>query len=362
MNSFPSFWTGSRAIADGLPGPCGAGRTDGGSSSGAGGPWAPSLACTAQPGFAPPSPPPPSPCKAAALSGHLTASALTPGWGCVWVPVTIFLSEFTLFLPLSPQARQLNAQRSSGNSFLRGLPASSPFIPNQADVWVWRSHPKPFKGRVGLEDTELDFHSGLLRLTWCPARCFLQRLAASSAKWRHHLLPQGCRRNAMKNACETHQQHLAKPKFSYYYFCYPWEAGLIRGEGRHSWKVPVQEFRLHPEWPGDAEQVSLCVCVIRSLCCVQLFESPWTVARQASLSVEFSRQECWSGLPFPSPGDLPDPGFKPTFPASPALAGRFFNQGSPTSFFNYSWRGELLPRIPFPSETAFHVPLCEPNP
>ena len=51
----------------------------------------------------------------------------------------------------------------------------------------------------------------------------------------------------------------------------------------------------------------------------QLFVTPWTVARQAPLSMGFSRQEYWSGLPFPSPGDLPDPGIKP---ASPALAFR----------------------------------------
>ena len=42
---------------------------------------------------------------------------------------------------------------------------------------------------------------------------------------------------------------------------------------------------------------------------------PWTVARQAPLSMEFSRQEVWSGLPFPSPGDLPDPGTEPGYPA-----------------------------------------------
>ena len=41
---------------------------------------------------------------------------------------------------------------------------------------------------------------------------------------------------------------------------------------------------------------------------VRLFATPWTVAYQASLSMGFSRQEYWSGLPFPSPGDLPDPG------------------------------------------------------
>ena len=43
--------------------------------------------------------------------------------------------------------------------------------------------------------------------------------------------------------------------------------------------------------------------------------TPWTVACQASLSIEFSRQEYWSGLPFLPPGDLPDPGIKPMFPA-----------------------------------------------
>ena len=50
----------------------------------------------------------------------------------------------------------------------------------------------------------------------------------------------------------------------------------------------------------------------------------WTVAHQAPLSMQFPRQEYWSGLPFPSPGDLLEPGIKPTSLASPALAGRFF--------------------------------------
>ena len=56
----------------------------------------------------------------------------------------------------------------------------------------------------------------------------------------------------------------------------------------------------------------------------QLFVTPWAAARQAPLSMEFSRQEQWSELPFPPLGDLPDPGIEPTSPASPALAGRFF--------------------------------------
>ena len=59
----------------------------------------------------------------------------------------------------------------------------------------------------------------------------------------------------------------------------------------------------------------VCVCVYQSLSHVQLFETPWTVACQAPLSMEFPRQEYWSGLPFTSPGDLPEPGIKPRSPA-----------------------------------------------
>ena len=54
---------------------------------------------------------------------------------------------------------------------------------------------------------------------------------------------------------------------------------------------------------------------VKSLSRVRLFVTPWTVAYQAPPSVEFSRQEYWSGLPFPSPGDLPKPGIKPGSPA-----------------------------------------------
>ena len=56
------------------------------------------------------------------------------------------------------------------------------------------------------------------------------------------------------------------------------------------------------------------------------FATPWTVDCQALLSMGFPRQEYWSGLPFPPPGDLPDPGIKP---ASPVLAGRLFSAESP---------------------------------
>ena len=53
--------------------------------------------------------------------------------------------------------------------------------------------------------------------------------------------------------------------------------------------------------------------------CIQLFATPWTIAHQAPLSTGFSRQDYWSELPCPSPGDLPNPGTEPTFPASAAL-------------------------------------------
>ena len=54
---------------------------------------------------------------------------------------------------------------------------------------------------------------------------------------------------------------------------------------------------------------------VKSLSCVLLFATPWTVAHQAPPSMRFSRQEYWSGMPFPPPGDLPDPGIEPRSPS-----------------------------------------------
>ena len=68
---------------------------------------------------------------------------------------------------------------------------------------------------------------------------------------------------------------------------------------------------------------------VKSLSRVRLFATPWTVAYKAPLSMGFSRQEYWSGLPFPSPGDLPDPGIEPGSPA----------------FQAYSLTSELAPMI-----------------
>ena len=65
---------------------------------------------------------------------------------------------------------------------------------------------------------------------------------------------------------------------------------------------------------------------VKSLSRVRLFVTPWTVAFQDPPSMRFSRQECWSGLPFPSPGDLPDPGIEP---GSPALQADALSSGPP---------------------------------
>ena len=75
---------------------------------------------------------------------------------------------------------------------------------------------------------------------------------------------------------------------------------------------------------------------------IWLFATPWTVSHQASLSMGFPRQECWSRFPFPSPGDLPDPRTEPTSLAFLARAGRFFIAEPPwkpcyPSIFMYNW-------------------------
>ena len=72
---------------------------------------------------------------------------------------------------------------------------------------------------------------------------------------------------------------------------------------------------------GQGKTVCGCVC---ALCHVRLFVTLWTIARQALLSMEISRQEYWSGLPFPSPGELPNPEIKLVSLVSSSLAGGFF--------------------------------------
>ena len=74
----------------------------------------------------------------------------------------------------------------------------------------------------------------------------------------------------------------------------------------------------------------MIACVLtQSISHVGLFATPWTVDHQAPLSIEFSRQENWSGLPFPAPGDQLKSGTEPMSPVSPALASIFFTIGTP---------------------------------
>ena len=75
------------------------------------------------------------------------------------------------------------------------------------------------------------------------------------------------------------------------------------------------------------------------------FVIPWTVACQAPLSIEFSRQEYWSGLPFPTPGDLHVPGIKPASPESPALAGRSLTTEPPGKSLKYDVTYSFLKKV-----------------
>ena len=99
-------------------------------------------------------------------------------------------------------------------------------------------------------------------------------------------------------------------------------------QGQVFWNFQCMAVELKLEFaPHTLERNSIplwgvACCAVLSL--VWLFATPWTVACQAPLSMGFSRQEYWSGLPFPSPGHLPDSEMKSTSLMSPALAGWFF--------------------------------------
>ena len=95
---------------------------------------------------------------------------------------------------------------------------------------------------------------------------------------------------------------------------------------------------------------------VKSLSLVQLFATPWTVAHQAPLSMEFSRQDYWNGLPCPSPRDLPDPGTEPGSPTLQADALPSEPQGKPILAFT----GELFHFVIFLFlVVAFSFPLRE---
>ena len=75
--------------------------------------------------------------------------------------------------------------------------------------------------------------------------------------------------------------------------------------------------------------VCVCVCALSHFSHVQRFAMLWTVPRQAPLSMRFSKQKYWCGLPYPPPADLPSPGVEPVSLISPALTGRFLTPAPP---------------------------------
>ena len=96
---------------------------------------------------------------------------------------------------------------------------------------------------------------------------------------------------------------------------------------------------LEYDYISDCQVFLIKVChscyVVWLLSLIWLFATPWSIARQAPLSMGFPRQEYWSRLPFPSPGDLPHPGIKPR---SPALQAVFFYHWA-------TWAGKPMPQL-----------------
>ena len=101
-----------------------------------------------------------------------------------------------------------------------------------------------------------------------------------------------------------------------------------------------------------AHHEGVCACVLSRCSCVRLFVTPWAIARQAPLSVGFSRQEYWSGLPCPPPGGLPDPGTEPRSPALQADAlppSRRESRGGAHTHVNHCRHSQWLQCWPQPS-------------
>ena len=106
--------------------------------------------------------------------------------------------------------------------------------------------------------------------------------------------------------------------------------------GSLSWKDPLEKSTAAPlqySFLGNSMDretwlARVLACVVSRFSHVPLFATHWTVACQALLSMGFSRQEHWSGLPCPPPEVLPDPGIETASPLSPTLAGSFFTTSS----------------------------------
>ena len=124
----------------------------------------------------------------------------------------------------------------------------------------------------------------------------------------------------------------------------------------NNWHTYIHSVLIQPFW------FSLSVCVLSHCCCVWLFVTLWTAAQRAPLSMGFSRQEYWNGLPCARPGDLPHPGIESVFFMSPSLAGRFFTTSitweAPLSVqysINYMRFSTLLYKIDFVLDEFSHL-------
>jgi len=128
------------------------------------------------------------------------------------------------------------------------------------------------------------------------------------------------------------------------------KSGVLQSMGSqrvgYNWAIELNCITLQP--PELSVAHSKVKVKAMSLSCIRLLVTPWTVAYQVSLSMGFSRQEYWSGLPFPSPGDLPDPGIKPRSPILEADALTSEPPGKPYCVahsrltINISWRNKWL--------------------
>ena len=143
--------------------------------------------------------------------------------------------------------------------------------------------------------------------------CLVVVKASGSWLLLHHCGPVCCHNNWLLIA-RRHDIYLWTPSFA--------SKGDLRIPSL--WPgLPARHWLLFHVWFG-----SLHTCLLSLQLCSTV-GTLWMVAHQAPPFIRFSRQEYWSGLPFPSPGDLPDPGIEPTSPVFPALAGRFFTTAPP---------------------------------
>ena len=106
------------------------------------------------------------------------------------------------------------------------------------------------------------------------------------------------------------------------HFHFPFQLSLHRVTLYSPYNYFLNEKKIHQLFVRAV--IGLDACMLSYFSRVQLCATLWTVAHLALLSMEFSRQENWSGLPFPPPGDLPGPEMELTCPMSPVLAGGFF--------------------------------------